>query len=249
MGPGSFFRFCFRRQPQFARAIKKIHESCMAAPRLSPPLPRAAPAESVVLPVLPLQHPRVRSCHPRVWCFLRAPQCSVWGAGPFPRAAFSLPHPRTLLWRPPWPSPGSHTTLHIITHTAPACGLVRAHRSAAGVSAGHLSMRAAPPRPHTLTAPARKAHPPPPLVPRAPSHCLRCPTTPHNTSSWLTPCIMDPAPRRPYLGRYWMRATDSNDLDVFRIPLYPSPMLPRLHTQQHTTHIRRGRDGGRDGGA
>ena len=63
-----------------------------------------------------------------------------------------------VLWHPPWPSPGSHTTLHMIIHTAPACGLVRAHRSAAGVPAGHLSMRAAPPR----TPPTRP--------PRAPPH-------------------------------------------------------------------------------
>ena len=61
------------------------------APRLPSPPPRAAPAESVILPVLPLRRPRVHSCHPRVWCFLCAPQCTVWGSGPFPRAAPSLP--------------------------------------------------------------------------------------------------------------------------------------------------------------
>ena len=177
--------------------MKKKHESSLAAPRLPFPPPRAAPAESVVLPVLRLQRPRVHSCHPRVWCSLCAPQCTVWGAGPFPRAAPSLPRPRALLWRPPWPSPGSHTALYITTHTAPACGLVRARRSTAGVSAGHLSMRAASPRPpwrpHTHRTDAQGTPTAPPRSP-APLYVACTAQQRHNTSDKYTPYMMDTPP-------------------------------------------------------
>ena len=163
--------------------MKKKHESSLAAPRLSPPL-RALPQRSPwSSPSFLCGTPGSTHATPAcgVFCARRSAPCGALARPPAPR----LPSPAPA--RCSGAPPGHHqaATRHSTSSHTPPRLVDWFTRTAVQQACLRVICRCAhhppaPPGAPTLTAPARKAHPPPPLVPRTPSCCLHCPTTPQH---------------------------------------------------------------------